>query len=147
MAGEGMNANPGKQVKKGPGAIDDATRHYLEITTEEEALLRYCGQNYEKVIVLLNVANPFECGFLETIEGIDACMYLGFTGTRGVATLPKLLYGEVSPSGHTVDTFPYDMFTNPANVWLGGQSYTDYNRAYADYVEGVYVGYKWYETA
>ena len=147
MAGEGMNANPGKQVKKGPGSVDDTTRHYLEISIEEEALLKYCGQNYEKVIVLLNVANPFECGFLETIEGIDACMYLGFTGTRGVATLPKLLYGEVSPSGHTVDTFPYDMFTNPANVWLGGQSYTDYNRAYADYVEGVYVGYKWYETA
>lgn len=147
MAGEGMNANTSKQVKKGPKSVDDSTRHYLEISVEEEELLKYCGQNYDKVIVLLNVANPFECGFLETIEGVDACMYIGFTGTRAAAALPKLLYGEVSPSGRTVDIFPYDMFTNPANVWIGGQSYTDYSRSYVDYVENIYVGYKWYETA
>ena len=147
MAGEGMNANVSKQIKKGPKAVDDSTRHYLELSIEEEELLKYCGQNYEKVIVMLNVANPFECGFLNTIEGIDACMYIGFTGTRAAAALPKLLYGEVSPSGRTVDTFPYDMFTNPANVWHGGSAYTDYGRSYADFVENIYVGYKWFETA
>ena len=46
-----------------------------------------------------------------------------------------------------MDTFAYDMFTNPANVFTGGLTYTDFGRSYADYVENVYVGYKWYETA
>ena len=146
MAGEGMNAKE-VQEKKGAGTVTDYNRHYLEISTEEEALLTYCGANFENVIVLMNVANPFEMGFLETIPGIDACLYIGFTGTRAAQALPALLYGETSPSGRTVDTFAYDLWTNPANVFKGGLSYTDYGRSYVDYVENVYVGYKWYETA
>ncbi len=146
MAGEGMNASSSSQSKRGDGNTDDSTRHYLEISTEEENLLKYVGANYEKVIVLLSVANQFECGFLNTIPGIDSCLYIGFTGTRGVNALPKVLYGEVSPSGHAVDTFAYDLWTNPANVY-GGASYLDYGRGYTDYVENIYVGYKWYETA
>ena len=146
MAGEGMNASTTSQIKKGPGATNDNTRHYLEISTEEEELLNYVGATYDKVIVLLNMSNPFECGFLDTIPGIDACLYLGFTGTRGASALPSLLYGDVSPSGKTVDIFPYDMFTNPGNVFLDKQ-YTDTGAWYMDVVESVYVGYKWYETA
>ena len=146
MAGEGMNANKTSQSKKGAGVVDDNTRHYLELSTEEEALLKYVGKTYKNAIVLMNMSNPFECGLLESIEGIDACMYIGFTGTRAAGVLPSLLYGEVSPSGHLVDTFAYDMFTNPGNVFAG-KTYTDYGRGYTDYVEGVYVGYKWYETA
>lgn len=147
MTGEGMNADPVKQKKKGPGAADDGTRHYLELSTEEESLLTYCGETYENVIVLMNVSNPFEMGFLETIPGIDACLYIGFTGTRAAQAIPGLLYGDVSPSGRTVDTFAYDLFTNPANVWLGGMTYNDDSRTYSDYIENIYVGYKWYETA
>lgn len=146
MAGEGMDASSSSQSKRGDGNTDDSTRHYLEISTEEENLLKYVGANYEKVIVLLSVANQFECGFLNTIPGIDSCLYIGFTGTRGVNALPKVLYGEVSPSGHAVDTFAYDLWTNPANVY-GGAGYLDYGRHYTDYVENIYVGYKWYETA
>lgn len=147
MAGEGMECSTSMQRKKGPGAVDDATRHYLELSTEEEALLTYVGANYENVVVLINAANPFECGFLDTIPGIDACMYVGFTGTRAAAAIPELLWGEVSPSGHTVDTFAYDFFTNPANIWIGGLQYADYGWSYSDYIENIYVGYKWYETA
>ena len=146
MAGEGMNASSSMQSKRGDGNVDDYDRHYLEISTEEEKLLNYVGKNYNRVIVLLSVANQFECGFLNSISGIDSCLYVGFTGTRGVNALPKLLYGEVSPSGHTVDTFAYDMFTNPANIYTGS-AYSDYGRGYTDYVENIYVGYKWYETA
>ena len=147
MAGEGMDCSTTSQAKKGPKATGDNTRHYLEISTEEEALLTYVGQNYKKVVVIINAANPIECGFLKKIPGIGACMYVGFTGTRGASALPGLLYGNVSPSGRTVDTFAYDFFTNPANIWCGGLNFTDYGRSYTDYVEGVYVGYKWYETA
>ena len=147
MAGEGMECSTKSQGKKGPGAVSDTSRHYLEISTEEEELLKYVGQNYQKVVVLINAANPLECGFLKTIPGIGACMYIGFTGTRGASAIPSLLYGDMSPSGKTVDTFAYDFFTNPGNVFVGGLSYTDFGRSYTDYVEGVYVGYKWYETA
>lgn len=147
MAGEGMNCSPTGQVKEGNVNTDDYTRHYLEISTEEEAMLRYCGENFKNVIVFINSANPFEMGFMKTIPGLDAAMYVGFTGTRAASALPKLIYGEVSPSGRTVDTFPYDMFTNPANIYLGGQQYLDSNISYTDAIENVYLGYKWYETA
>ena len=148
MAGENMDITTNKQNKEGPGSSTDTTRHYLEISTEEEELLTYVGSHYEKVIVIMNTANAFECGFLETIPGIDACLYVGYTGTRAASAIPKLLYGEVSPSGHTVDTFAYDMFTNPANIWaVRFSKYTDYNRTYNDFIENIYVGYKWYETA
>ena len=147
MAGEGMNCSVNDQVKEGNGAKNDNSRHYLEISTEEEALLRYCGENYANVVVFINAANPFEMGFMKTIPGLDAAMYVGFTGTRAASALPKLIYGEVSPSGRTVDTFPYDLFTNPANIYLGGQSYLDFNKGYTDAIENVYLGYKWYESA
>ena len=147
MAGEGMNCNPNTQTKEGGGSTNDSTRHYLEISTEEEALLKYCGENYKNVVVFINAANPFEMGFMKSIPGLDAAFYVGFTGTRAASALPKLIYGEVSPSGRTVDIFPYDMFTNPANIYLGGQQYLDYNRTYSDAIENVYLGYKWYETA
>ena len=148
MAGENMDITTNKQNKEGPGASGDSTRHYLEISTEEEALLKYVGQTYENVIVIMNTSNAFECGFLETIPGIDACLYVGYTGTRAASAIPKLLYGEVSPSGHTVDTFAYDAFTNPANIWaVRFSKYTNFNRTYNDFIENIYVGYKWYETA
>lgn len=145
MAGEGAECRR-NQEKRGPTGVTDNSRHYLEISTEEEALLTYVGANFENVIVLLNVSNPFECGFMETIPGLDSLVYLGFTGTRGVDALPSLLWGDVSFSGHTVDTFAYDFDTNPANVWYSN-SYTNWSMSYEDRVEGIYVGYKWYETA
>ena len=147
MAGENYNCDQSKQTKEGPGSSNDSTRHFLELSTEEEALLTYVGENYDKVIVVLNTANPFECGFLDTIPGIDACLYVGYTGTRAVNAIPKLLYGEATPSGHTVDTFAYDMYTNPANIFSLPLDYSDYSRNYLDLVENIYVGYKWYETA
>lgn len=147
MSGENQDeALSLKQEKRGPTGETDTSRHYYEISTEEEELLTYVGANYEKVIVLLNVANPFELGFLETIPGLDACVYLGYTGTRGVNALPDLLYGETSFSGHTVDTFAYDFYTNPGNVWAS-DSYATGGLSYVDQVEGIYVGYRWYETA
>lgn len=147
MAAENMDITTDRQNKEGPGSSTDTTRHYLEISTEEEALLKYVGSTYENVIVIMNTANAFECGFLETIPGIDACLYVGYTGTRAASAIPKLLYGDVSPSGHTVDTFVYDAFTNPANIWANRMKYTNYNRYYNDFIENIYVGYKWYETA
>ncbi len=146
MSGEGMEPSKSDQKKEGPEARSNTDgRHYLELTVEEEDLLKYCGQNFKNVIVLMNMANPFECGFLNTIEGVDACMYIGFTGTRAASVLPSLLWGDVSPSGRTVDTFAYDLFTNPANYW--GNTSFSHGHSGTEYIENIYVGYKWYETA
>ena len=159
ISGENYNCPDTYQPKAGEGASNDNTRHFLEITTQEEELLRYVGANYEKVIVILNTGNQLECGFLDTIPGIDACMFVGYTGTRAANVIPKLLYGEASPSGHLVDTYAYDMFTNPANIFTNPLKYTNYagdnltkgnkkyNTTYVDMIENIYVGYMWYETA
>lgn len=150
----------------------DKTRTYLEISTEEEALLTYVGKNYENVIVIINSTNVMELGFLDTIPGIDACLIAATTGTAGAKALPKILYGDVTPSGKLVDTYAYDLSTSStyANTGSGNDTtnfYTNGNGlyptntthtngsttvpytgvAYTDYCESVYVGYKWYETA
>ena len=151
LCGENMVVPQNGQPKLRPGnnsIVTEGDRHFLEISTEEEELLKYVGSHYEKVIVVMNMANAFECSFLETIPGIDACIYVGYTGTRAAGVIPSLLYGEVSPSGHTVDTFAYDMYTNPANIYSERfDSYSNYDRSYNDFIENIYVGYKWYETA
>ncbi len=147
LCGEGYGC-PKNQPKEGPkGYTSDEERHFLEISTEEEALLTYLGINFEKVIVLINTCNQFELGFLETIPGIDACMYVGYTGTRAATAIPKLLYGEVSPSGRLVDTFAYDLFTNPSVEWTLQRFSNETYNYYIDKVAGIYIGYKWYETA
>ncbi|HBK01649.1 MAG TPA: hypothetical protein DDY77_01270 [Clostridiales bacterium] len=145
LCGEGASC-PQNQPKDGPkGTTTDSSRHFLEISAEEEALLTYLGENFENVIVLINTCNQMELGLLETIPGIDACMYVGYTGTRGAVGIPKLLYGEISPSGRLTDTFAYDLYTNPSVIWKSSR-FSD-GSWHLDKVAGIYIGYKWYETA
>lgn len=157
------------KFKTSPGISQtDANRHYLEISEEEEALLKYVGANFEKVIVLINSDNVMELGFTETIPGIDACMVVGATGTRGAVGIPSLLYGAVSPSGRLSDTYAYEMEDHanynltgfdgvvdyiggdglyPAGVKLNSKPEVSTGPFYIDYSEGIYVGYRWFETA
>lgn len=148
----------------------DTTRHYLEISTEEEALLNYVGANYDKVVVIVNSLNCMELDFLDTIPGLDACLVVGGSGNNGATGIAELIYGDYSPSGRLSDTYPYDFafnindnhaglenvnhYTNAGALNLypkgvsrnAGTIYTD-NASYIDYVENIYVGYKWFETA
>lgn len=122
----------------------------IEFMEVEKKLISYVAENYENVIVVLNAANAMELTFLEQTENIDAILQVGLTGITGATKIPALLYGDSSPSGKTVDTYAYDLYgSNIANkvvkdrkTLVGGDS-----RAVADYLEGIYVGYKWYETA
>lgn len=150
--GEGWDA-PKYQEKKGAGSARDNSRTYLQISTEEEALLTYVGANYDKVVVVMNSEYAMEMGFMESIPGLDACLNAAWTGTRGASALPSLIWGDVSPSAKVVDTYAYDTKTNPTYTWacmattyVGGNPSLCLNR-YIDYVEDIYVGYKWYETA
>ena len=195
-----------KRVTKGGNIQTDASRTYLEISEEEEHLLTYVGQNYEKVIVLINSTNVMELGFMETIPGLDACLVVATTGKVGTRAIPKTIYCDLkdedgnvvsyTPSGKLADTYAYDLttsstyvdtgsgmesthfFTNTTNNSfnsngegsiptgsansnglyptnhlhgngdLNGRSKVPYKGvAYEEYREGIYVGYKWYETA
>ena len=153
-----VNANPSV----------DTSRHYLEISTEEEEMLKYVGANYENVIVIINSTNAMELDFVDTIPGIDACLVVGATGTQAAKAIPSVLWGEVSPSGRFTDTYAYDMATNinfkrtsaagighytgasdvyPTGAGSNAGGTTRSAPAFVDYIEGVYLGYKWYETA
>lgn len=161
-----------KQVKKGGDIVVDESRVYLEISTEEEELLAYAGENFEKVIVLVNNTNTMNLSFLETIPGLDACLLAGGTGADGARSLVRILYGNVNPSGHLTDTYAYDFasaasyvnsgkdglgyYTNAEGLYPFDGETTNGNVgdkplytgvAYVDYAENIYVGYKWYETA
>ena len=144
----------------------DEERTYLQISKEEEDTLRQLAQDFENVIVVVNSTNAMQLDFLESIEGIDACISVGATGVQGALSIPEILWGDASPSGHLTDTYPYDhkynvtyyrgncKFTRqytgaPSNcttMGAGGNAF--YNTSvYVEYNEGIYVGYRWFETA
>lgn len=173
VMGESIDA-PAAQYKvcERGGEVDvDVTRGYLELSREEEAMLRYVGATYDRVVVVVNSTNTMELGELETIPGIDAALLVGTTGEVGARAVADVLWGDVNPSGRTADTFAYDfttaaswansgamgegIYTNGAglypadgtiNVNVGVSETYDAVR-FVDYAEGIYVGYRWYETA
>lgn len=124
-------------------------RSYLELTEDEETLLGTVTSRFDKVIVIINSANSMELGFLDN-ENIDAVLDIYFPGNSGSVALGRVLTGEVTPSGHLVDTLAYDHTTaaSYANSSTNGtHQYTGYDAKYVDYAEDIYTGYYWYETA
>lgn len=143
----------------------EAGRSYLELTPNEEDLLAMAEENFENVVVILNSPNVMELGFLED-EGIDAALWIGTPGSTGCNAVGNVLTGAVNPSGKTADTFAYDLTSAPSYYNFGAYdydnvSYTDTSMFagtgssetgtnpyhYVEYVEGIYVGYRYYETA
>lgn len=135
--------------KGGSGAIAESNKIYLDLSIEEEGMLRYVGATYDKVVVIINSPVAMDLSFLNTIEGLDAALQVGFTGTHGAAVIPKLLYGESTPSGHLVDTVAYDRNTSFAMKSKNGAKWSSggNGRTFFEYIENIYVGYRWYETA
>lgn len=130
---------------------EDIGRHYLELTSTEEELLTYVGKNFDKVIVLVNSGNAMELSFLEQEEyGIDACLWIGNPGQDGLYAVGDILNGTVNPSGRTVDTYAYNPLGAPAVANFGNLQMKNAEGAvhntYVVYQEGIYVGYKYYET-
>lgn len=153
------------QTNGSNSTVRDSTRSYLQISTEEEEMIAAAKKACDKVIVVLNTSNTMELGFLDDPD-IDAALLVGLTGLTGVNALVDILGGKdaegraVSPSGRTADTYAYDISSAPSSVnsgYGGATKYTglstsnSYNKgyydAYVDYHEGIYVGYRYYETA
>lgn len=125
-------------------------RHYLEPTEEELALIDEVRTGgFKKVIVLLNTLNTFECGFLKG-SGIDAALWIGGTGQHGMEAVAKMLTGALSPEGRLPDTCAKDLLSAPAMANYGDNRFVENGRittaAYVAYAEGIYVGYRYYET-
>lgn len=137
-------------VSRSSGEGVDVPAGYLSLTPEEQDVLAYLRENYGTVILLLNSNSPVELGFVELL-GIDAVIFMPGPGDVGAAALGRILCGEVNPSGHLVDTFAYNHKSAPSYYYAnrtGSMEYSDMpGFYYVDYVEGIYVGYKYYETA
>lgn len=141
---------------------ESADAHYLELDANEKALLEHVKENFDKVIVVLNVGTTMEMKELNEDKDIDSILWIGMPGSTGVMALGQILTGkdasgeQISPSGHTVDTWAADFTKDPSwfNTGIYGSEYgnrylydgetTDY--AFVNYEEGIYVGYRYYET-
>lgn len=139
----------------------DAGRHYLELSSSEEMLFDLVDSlDFGKVIVVINSSNAMELGFLEN-ENIDGAVWIGGPGATGFNSLGSVLAGTVNPSGRLADTYAYDFTSSPAYYNAQGYLYTNAPDcivtlasgnerntpyAYVNYVEGIYVGYRYYET-
>lgn len=119
-------------------------RNAVQLSLKEEAMLRYVGDNFEKVIVLINSGNTMELPALAS-DKIDAVLYVSHPGQSGTKAIGRILAGKVNPSGHLVDTFVYDTKKDP--VWANVTRLDDGYGLQIAYAEGIYVGYRWYETA
>lgn len=124
--------------------------HALELGQDEIRILEEACGNFDNVVVILNTSATLELGFLDEYPQIRAALYVGFTGDTGLEVIGDILNGSVNPSGHTVDTFAYDLTTSPSYVNMTTTGFGYNNLAdhwFIEYEEGIYVGYRWYETA
>lgn len=156
VAGEGADLEYGDYT--------DGT-NVLSLTNEERDMLKMANEEFDRVIVLINSTNALECDFLDDpAYGVDAALWIGYTGTWGLNAVADILVGNVNPSGRLVDTYCYDNTTAPALVDYYGNAYTNYDESdtanwysvanggldgngyYITYQEGIYVGYRYYET-
>lgn len=144
-------------------AYEDGTPHYLALTENEKGAIRAAKETCGKVVLVLVTSAPMELASLMDGElEVDAILWVGHPGERGFATLSDLLTGAVNPSGRTVDIYPTDFTKDPSYQNLGEFSYSNleatkpgftpgseetYARMYTEYQEGVYMGYRYYETA
>ncbi len=125
---------------------------YLQIDQDERDLLKLACDNFEKVILVINSNNPIELGILEDeeYENIKAAIWIGGVGQEGIYAIPNILKGDVNPSGRLVDTYAYDSKSAPSIQNLGdyniSNSSVDRGNKYLVYGEGIYVGYRYYET-
>lgn len=170
------NSGEGNDQSVDAGATEQH-RTGLTITNAELALLDYACDNFESVIVVINSANTMELGFLDSndpnmdasgyytdpynsgnkynMSKIKAALWAGCCGSQGGTALANILDGTVNPSGHLVDTYARDLTDDPTYQNFGSYKYTNSRSLnsyqgetfFVEYEEGIYVGYRYYETA
>ncbi len=149
VAGEGRDAP--RSMYNHANTPEDQQRNYLEPDSDELEILQYINDNFDNGVVVVNSAVVVELGWLAQFPNIKTVLVVPSTGTYGADSLAGIFSGDVNPSGRTVDTFAADALSSPAAQNFGDYQYTDadgnltkYN--YVSYAEGIYVGYRYYET-
>ena len=150
IGGEGADAKGAK-----PGEVN-----YLALDQNEKDMLSTAAKlkadgKVKSIVLLINTSNALQVDFLKNNEyAIDACLWIGGVGAYGTNAVTDILAGKVNPSGSLVDTYCYDNFAAPAMknavpvTYAGydGENIPNYAETYLIYQEGIYVGYKYYET-
>lgn len=130
----------------------DITVNDLRFDQTERNLISYASSNFDNVVVLLNTSNTLELGYLEEFDNLST-LYINFAGDAGIGVIPEIITGEITPSAKTSDTFAYDVespiamlnYENSSSdqaIIQNGQSVGNY----VNYIEGIYVGYRYFET-
>jgi len=129
--------------------------HYLQLSGTERSMVEMVCSQYDDVVVILNSANAMEMGWVDEYSQIKSVLWCAGPGETGFRALGNILSGATNPSGKLVDTFVYDLKKTP--IWnnYGGMTYSNASQfvdeggkaTFVNYVEGIYVGYKYYETA
>lgn len=134
--------------------------NYLALDENEKEMMENVASmkadgTIQKIIVLINSANPLQVDFLKDNDyDVDACLWIGDVGISGIDAVGEILAGSVTPSGRLVDTYCYNNFSAPAMANFTPIVYDGYTEGvipsnastYMTYQEGIYVGYKYYET-
>ena len=147
------------------GSVDDFDEgeSYLELSNPEEDMIDKVCSTFDNVIVIINANNAMELGWVDEHKEIGAVIYAPGPGVTGFSALGEIINGSVNPSGRTADTFVKDLFNTPTANNFGNFAYTNVDdlkeqiaaadpayqgsMAFVNYVEGIYIGYKFYETA
>lgn len=157
IGGEGFDLPRYQGDSEGTVSADS---HYLELDQNEiDLLTAVTDGTFKRVVVVFNTPSSFEATFLKDsayaafADKIDAAVWIGFTGSNGITALGEILNGDVNPSGRLVDTWAADFTKNPSFVNFGTGCLPDTTDKYdggmyysVDYEEGIYVGYRYYET-
>ena len=137
----------------------EAGQHYLELNRTERDMLDLVCENFDNVVLVYNGANAFEMGFLADYPEIKSVLWAPHPGQAGFEALGSVLTGAVNPSGKTSDTFLYDLTQAPTWNNFGAFQYDNVSEfevesargtrspKFVNYVEGIYVGYRFWETA
>ena len=133
----------------------DASKSYLELSNREKAMLDRVTADYDNVVLVVNAANTMQLDFVEDYSQIKSVVWCPGTGQSGFNALGKILNGEVNPSAKTSDTFVRDLTKTPTYNNFGNFSYDNMdefavdgvNPTFVNYTDGIYVGYRFYETA
>ena len=149
VAGEGRDMP--RSMYNHADSAEDKAKSYLEPDSTELEILQYLNDNFDNTVLVVNSNAAVELGWLKDFPNIKSVLIVPTTGTYGAESLANILAGSVNPSGRTVDTYVADASKSPAAQNFGDYQYLDesgdltkYN--YVSYEEGIYVGYRYYET-
>ena len=123
----------------------DLTPEILSLSETERAMVDKVASTFSDVIVLFNIGNVMEMGFLDEYESIKAAAIFWIPGEFGMRAVGQMLNGEVNPSGRLADTIAYSIYDHPSTQNFGSYKYEG-GEYYVEYQEGIYVGYRYFET-